>query len=445
MSYGALGGGTFLVQNKILPGTYINYISVDRASNIFTDRGYATIGLPMDWGAIGEMIVLEASDLQKESIELLGHSYTDDELRPLREIFKGAKTLYLYRLNDEGGKKATAILDGLTIEAKHVGIAGNEIMVSIEKEIDTESYTVTTRMKGKVVDIQTVVSGKELQDNAVVSFKTDVEILSLTAGIKLENGENGKVTGNSHTNYLELAETYDFNVIGCASEDETVKSLYKEFTRRMRDDEGVKFQCVVYNMDHIKADFEGLINVKNETLNAGNPASLVYWVTGREAGTNINQSLTNVLYDGEYEINANMKTRDFKEFLTKGYFTLYKRNEETRVLEDINSFISFSKDKNNDFSKNQVIRVLDQRAIDTSIIFNKLYLGKTPNDEEGRISLWNELVKHAGTMMDLRAIKDYEGKDTEVSEGNGKDSVLIHDYLNPTMAMQKLYMVIHVA
>ena len=48
-------------------------------------------------------------------------------------------------------------------------------------------------------------------------------------------------------------------------------------------------------------------------------------------------------------------------------------------------------------------------------------------------------------MMDLRAIKDYEGKDTEVSEGNGKDSVLIHDYLNPTMAMQKLYMVIHVA
>lgn len=28
----ALGGGTFLVQNKVLPGAYINFISVAQAS-----------------------------------------------------------------------------------------------------------------------------------------------------------------------------------------------------------------------------------------------------------------------------------------------------------------------------------------------------------------------------------------------------------------------------
>ena len=28
----ALGGGTFLVQNKVLPGAYINFISVANAS-----------------------------------------------------------------------------------------------------------------------------------------------------------------------------------------------------------------------------------------------------------------------------------------------------------------------------------------------------------------------------------------------------------------------------
>ena len=27
-----LGGGTFLVQNKVLPGSYINFVSVSRAS-----------------------------------------------------------------------------------------------------------------------------------------------------------------------------------------------------------------------------------------------------------------------------------------------------------------------------------------------------------------------------------------------------------------------------
>ena len=47
----ALGGGTFLVQNKILPGTYINFISVAKASATLSDRGIATIPLDMDWGA----------------------------------------------------------------------------------------------------------------------------------------------------------------------------------------------------------------------------------------------------------------------------------------------------------------------------------------------------------------------------------------------------------
>lgn len=41
----ALGGGTFLVQNKILPGAYMNFISVAYASATLSDRGIATIAL----------------------------------------------------------------------------------------------------------------------------------------------------------------------------------------------------------------------------------------------------------------------------------------------------------------------------------------------------------------------------------------------------------------
>ena len=41
----ALGGGTFLVQNKILPGAYMNFVSVANASATLSDRGIATIPL----------------------------------------------------------------------------------------------------------------------------------------------------------------------------------------------------------------------------------------------------------------------------------------------------------------------------------------------------------------------------------------------------------------
>ena len=49
----ALGGGTFLVQNKRLPGAYINTVSVAAASATLSDRGYAALPLEMGWGAAG--------------------------------------------------------------------------------------------------------------------------------------------------------------------------------------------------------------------------------------------------------------------------------------------------------------------------------------------------------------------------------------------------------
>lgn len=70
--------------------------------------------------------------------------------------------------------------------------------------------------------------------------------------------------------YLEEIEKYDFNVIGYAGTDDDVKLLYKEFTRRMREDEGIKFQCVVYKNNKTKSNYKGLINVFNRVLDEDN-------------------------------------------------------------------------------------------------------------------------------------------------------------------------------
>lgn len=100
----ALGGGTFLVQNKVLPGSYINFISAARASANLSDRGYAAMGLELDWGVDGEVFTVELADFQKDSVTLFGFDYTSDKLKGLRDLFLNAKTLYAYRLNS--GQKA---------------------------------------------------------------------------------------------------------------------------------------------------------------------------------------------------------------------------------------------------------------------------------------------------------------------------------------------------
>lgn len=46
----------FLTQNKVLPGAYINFISIATASTNMSDRGYAAMGLELDWGQEGKIL-----------------------------------------------------------------------------------------------------------------------------------------------------------------------------------------------------------------------------------------------------------------------------------------------------------------------------------------------------------------------------------------------------
>ena len=65
--------------------------------------------------------------------------------------------------------------------------------------------------------------------------------------------------------------------MGVAVTDDATKSLYAAYSRRMRDEIGVKFQLVLY--DYAKADYMGVISVNNRVLDEGwSEAGLVYWV-----------------------------------------------------------------------------------------------------------------------------------------------------------------------
>ena len=142
----ALGGGMYTVQNKVLPGAYINFVSAARASATLGDRGTAAFPLSLDWGPENEVVTIENSEFQKGSLALTGYAYTADELRPLREIFANAKTLHLFRLNSGGAKAACKYA-----EAKYPGKIGNELKIVIQQN---EGFTVSTN---EVYDVSTYI------------------------------------------------------------------------------------------------------------------------------------------------------------------------------------------------------------------------------------------------------------------------------------------------
>ncbi|MEA5084354.1 MAG: phage tail sheath family protein [Lachnospiraceae bacterium] len=430
-----LGGGTFLTQNKVLPGSYINFTSAAKASATLSDRGYCAMALELDWGVDGEIFTVEVADFQADSLKIFGYDYTSDKLKGLRDLFLNATTLYAYRLNS-GVKASNAYATAL-----YSGIRGNDIKIVIAVNADDETkFDVTTMIDSTVVDTQTVSGATALKANDFVIFKSDAT-LAATAGTALTGGTNAaSVTGTEYQAFLDKLEAYSFNTLGCLSTEETIKSLYAAYTSRLRDDMGIKFQTVLYNK---AADYEGVINLKNAVTDSGAIASsLVYWLTGVECGCAVNKSLTNKLYNGEYTINTSFKQSELETALKAGELVFHKVGNDVRVLDDVNSFVSVTTDKTEDFRSNQVMRVLDQIGNDIAVLFNTRYLGKVQNNDSGRISFWNELVTYNKQLEQIGAIENFSSDDLKVEQGTSKNSVAVTNPVTPVVAMTKLYMTV---
>lgn len=433
----ALGGGTFVTQNKVLPGAYINFVAAAKASATLSDRGIATIPHALDWGEVGKVIEVTTGDLQKNSMKLFGYDYTSTKLRPFRELFRNIRVAYLFRLGT-GGAKATNIYGS----AKYVGERGNAITIVVKENVDDAAKKdVIVLLDNVEVAKQTVSAAADLKDDDFVTYVKE-GALTLTAGTPMADGTNPAISNANHQNYLDAVESYTFNAIGCPSNEPTVKALYAAFTRRLRDEQGVKFQCVTFDE---AADYEGVVNVMNAVSDSGaDTHSLIYWVTGVIAGTNVNKSASNKVYDGEFTVDVNYTQSQLENAIKTGKFAFHRVGDEVRTLSDINSLVTVTAEKGNDFKQNQTIRVIDQIANDIAVIFNTRYLGIIPNDEAGRISLWSDIVKHHEQLQEIRAIEGFKSDDVQVAQGNTKRAVVVSDLVTVVNAMEQLYMVVTV-
>lgn len=431
----ALGGGLFVTQNKVLPGSYINFVSAARATASLSDRGVVALPLSLNWGKESAVFTVTNEDFMKESLKIFGYAYDANELKGLRDLFLNAKKVHFYRLNSGGTKASNTYATAL-----YGGIRGNDLKIVISANVDAPSkFDVSTLLGTKLVDLQTVTTATELKANQYVIFKTSAS-LAATAGLALTGGTNGTVDGTAEQNALNALETYSFNILGCLSTTSTVTSLYATYTKRLRDEMGVKFQLVAYNK---ASDYEGVINVKNTVADAGADASsLVYWTAGVEADCAVNKSCTNKTYDGEFTVNANYKQSELEAALKAGEFVFHKVGDEIRVLDDINSLVTTTAEKGEDFKSNQTIRVLDQVGNDIAALFNNKYLGKIQNNASGRVSFWSDIVSYDKELEKLQAIENFDSAEVTVELGNDKKSVVAVNPIQPVNCMTKLYMTV---
>ena len=141
-----------------------------------------------------------------------------------------------------------------------------------------------------------------------------------------------------------------------------------------------------------------------------------------------------------------MTDEEIEAALVNGKLVLSVRSDGAIVIEkDINTLHTFTVEKDYQFSKNRVIRTLDEIANSVRLTWEKSYVGKVDNDDQGRKDYKADLIYYFTELQRLRAIQNFDSStDIDVLPGNDVDSVVVNVHIQPVDAMEKLYMTVMV-
>ena len=448
-----MAGGTFKSQNKIRPGAYINFKAVAKPLSSLGTRGVVTMPVAMSWGdTVTELLSTDLID--GKSLAKIGYTAFDEEAQIFREALKNAHKAIIYRL-DTGGTKATASITPLTATAKYAGIRGNKIAIAvIDLENEANEFEVITLFDGVEKNRQVAKTVEDLDNNDWVNF-TGTGTLVENAGTTLSAGTNGSVSTGTYADYLNALKSYKWNTMAIPQgEDEangTVKGNIVTYITNMREKLGKKVQAVMFN---VAADYEGIISVNqgyktvNETIS---PEVFVAYVAGLTAGSDVDTSNTYHAISGAVSIVYPQGVdpygdEEIEEALRNGKLVLSTRQDGVIVIEqDINTLHTFTPDKGYAFSKNRVIRTLDEINNSIALLFEKNYIGKVDNNDDGRNIFKSDIINYLNMLQNIAAIQNFDSaEDIQVYAGEAIDAVVVDLVIQPVDSMEKLYMTVMV-
>lgn len=438
-----MAGGTWIDQNKIRPGVYINYKSAAAPLATMGERGTVAIARVLDWATQGKFYEINSP----MDCEKLNHAITDPEMLFIRQILlgtnrtNGAKKILVWSLETTGSAAASVSItsddDTFVVTAKNKGTFGNRLSVVVTAATGG-GYIVQTLLDNVVSDTQIAATTESLVANDYVTFSgTIVE----TNGSALEGGLNGTVASSAYSNFLNALETEKFDVLIYDGVDNTIKAAFVAFVKRMSNDEGVKCQAVISNYP---SDSECVISVYPQSLKLidGTTISepnLTWWVGGCTAGATAYQSITYAAHPEAADVTPKLTATQQETALSSGNIAFIAQHEKVQVLSDINSFTNFTVEKGKVFSKNRVIRTIFGLCNDIYRTFAQSYIGAVHNDDEGRKSLKAEILNLMLRYQGNRALQNVVADDVTVERGVDIDAVVINLDLQPVDSVEKIY------
>lgn len=339
----------------------------------------------------------------------------------------------------------------------------NKVLPGAYMNIRTnEPLSITPGDRGTVVMLQEMSVGEDGSIYTITATEAEWPEGATFADKKLANEALKKAKTvlvyklpNDHdaasvTSAMEALKTVTFNTLCYPfdGEDEAAnKEAIATWIKAMRNDEGVKCQAVLANYT---ADDESIINVVQGIILSGDTeltvAQTTAWVAGATAGASITTSNTGMTYAGAIDVDPRMTKTEMEAAVKAGKF-IFKVDsaQNVSVVYDINSLTTVTVEKGKMFTKNRVIRTIDNIANDVVKIYEANYIGKVNNNEDGRSLLKAALVDYFTTLQNMSAIQNFETDDVTVAAGTDSDAVVIDVAIQPVDSVEKIYITVNLS
>lgn len=471
-----MAAGSFLFENKLRPGCYIQIKGVPKASSNMSERGTVVILMNADSG--GLITEISANDILTGGSATKGFplSMFTDTKSPLNYVYPYVNKIIVGRLN-YGGTAASKVLleDGgdpaLTATANFPGTFGNKLSVLIVAEQSGQGkyhgtgFFVRTSIDGEVVDEQNVLHPNDLRANDYLSFTVDPDLanLSAVAAADLTGGTNGTESDANLTKILGKLTGMSWNTLAFCGVD-TNKTVVETYIKDIRENKGKYRQGVLFNQS--SADYEGIISpfqafavddddvdyleteLDNPTEEAARLAALrdrqmfaVSFAASITAGADVNISNTYFKLPANVKdvIPAPYEDEQVEADLRAGLFTFTHNSDNELVVEkDVNTLHTYTQTRTPPFSKNRVIRTLDELSNTKVRVWEQSFIGKIDNNETGRSLFKSEVLHIIDNLVRVGAVSSNEVS-VVVEQGDDVDKVRSYEQVRVIDAMEQLY------
>lgn len=445
-----MGGGNFISQNKVVPGVYINTRSEGNLPVSVSDKGVVAICKSLSWGETG---VVKTYLVGTDPTPIIGNNILSDEALFLREMSKGSDTtpapikVLIYRPTGTSGVKATATVGALTIDAKYVGTRGNDITVVIAADPDNVGfYNISIVVDGAIVASDYVDDLDNLESNEWVDYTGTGTTITTTAGTALVGGVDPTVSATDHASFMTAIEPYTFDILCYDGSDGTTALAYTAFAARMSNVLGKKCQVVMGGASAQNSEW-AINTINGVKLSDGttiDTQKATYWLAGAEAGAPYNKSLTYAQYPGAVESYPKKTADEVEAAIRGGNIVFIDEFESTKICKDINTLTSFTVEKHKEYSKNRVMRVLNQLCNDLYKNYSLYYIGKVDNNPTGRELLRGWVIGYLNEMQANNGIQDFTAEDVTVAPGQESDTVVITIAIMPVDSVEVVYATVNV-